>query len=66
MMGKFYFIAPYNRKYTNITIKGTCNSVSGTGWTKTEPGAVWSGTPAQYVHVDCDIENVTQIVLTFQ
>ena len=66
MMGKFYFIAPYNRKYTNITIKGTCNSVSGTGWTKTEPGAVWSGTPAQYVHVDCDIDNVTQIVLTFQ
>ena len=66
MSGKFYFIAPYNRKYTNITIKGTCNSVSGTGWTKTEPGAVWSGTPAQYVHVDCDIENVTQIVLTFQ
>ena len=66
MKGKFYFIAPYNRKYTNITIKGTCKSVSGTGWTKTEPGAVWSGTPAQYVHVDCDIENVTQIVLTFQ
>ena len=66
MSGTFNFIAPYNRKYTNITIKGTCNSVSGTGWTKTEPGAVWSGTPAQYVHVDCDIENVTQIVLTFQ
>lgn len=66
MMGKFYFIAPYNRKYTNITIKGTCNSVKEAGWTKTVPGAVWSGTPAQYVHVDCDIENVTQIVLTFQ
>ena len=66
MSGTFNFIAPYNRKYTNITIKGTCNSVSNAGWSKTEPGAVWSGTPAQYVHIDCDIEDVSQIVMTFQ
>ena len=66
MSGTFNFIAPYNRKFTRITIKGNCNSVSDAGWTKESPGAVWSGTPAQYVHVDCDIENVTQIVLTFQ
>ena len=66
MSGMFYFIAPYNRKFTRITIKGDCTNVSSEGWTKADPGAVWSGTPAQYVHVDCDIENVTQIVLTFQ
>ena len=70
MSGTFNFIAPYNRKFTRITIKGTCNSVSDAGWTKESPGAVWNSTgaqePAQYVHINCDISNVTQIVLTFQ
>lgn len=70
MSGTFNFIAPYNRKFTRITIKGTCNSVSDAGWTKESPGAVWNSTgaqaPAQYVNINCDIENVSQIVLTFQ
>ncbi len=66
MSGMFNFIAPYNRQFTKITIKGICTSVSGDGWTETESGVEWSGTPAQYVHIECDIKDVEQIVFTYQ
>ncbi len=66
MQGKFYFIAPYNRKFTNITITGKSHGVTGEGWSSTSTAAVWEGTPAQYVHVDCDIEDVTLLLFTYQ
>ena len=73
MSGSFQFIAPYNRKFTTINIKGSkCNSVSMSGWLKTLSGmgAEWNPSgalePAHTVYITCDIENVEKIVLTFQ
>ena len=73
MSGSFQFIAPYNRKFKTINIKGSkCNSVSMSGWLKTLSGmgAEWNPSgalePAHTVNITCDIENVEKIVLTFQ
>lgn len=67
MVGKFVFRAPMNRKLTSIKIKGKCNSVTSAegGWSVTETGAEWAGTPATYVNVDIDIEEVTQLSFLF-
>lgn len=68
MTGTFNFIAPYNRKFTKIMIyAGHCTSVTGTeGWQNKTPGAVWEGTPQQYVFINADIADITRVYFEYQ
>ncbi len=51
--------------FTRIEITGTINSLVGSGWTETSPGAVWTG-DANETTFGNDFENVSQIVFTIE
>lgn len=49
--------------FTKIEITATVNTLSGSGWTQTSPGAVWTG-EANETTFGKDFSDVTQIVFT--